>query len=511
MVEALTKQDDGGADISASGVVIVFLLVTAGAMTHYGAFKWHGLLLMVAGVGLCFRLHLRSGFRPVPVDALLLGVVLAFLAAIAYMPAGQNEVYEKYFIHWGKQTLPMKQVNVFGRAIHLLAAMGFVAALSYPVRKWDRKRWVAPARFAALLIVALAFRPLMLKSSPVPRIDVFVSQTAGAKGVLLELTPESGRATQLKLYAGSPAEAWTLRNSRNVYSMVFPSPYWDEQRMGSRLDEGGGCRKGAWFDHYGYPPATLYANAASWWAFKDVRAGWLICDLIAALCIYLVALRVSPGPKRRSFRELVTLCFLFMPRSLFVLEQSWTEPLVLASLGILAVLLTRSSGPLARGLAMGLWFSSKQYVVLAAPLLLKLRRCRLAAWVVGAAVGVALVAPFALWNWDAVFHDVLGFFLKSEGRPDALSIYGAVKRYGYEIPWWVVTPLWVGAVAFFTWKMKRTLAGMLFSTASVWLFFFLLGKQAFMNYWHLILYTLLLAVAATAQRGTAAPAESSRS
>ena len=32
------------------------------------------------------------------------------------------------------------------------------------------------------------------------------------------------------------------------------------------------------------------------------------------------------------------LTFLFLPRSLFVLEQSWTEPLVLATLGGITIL-----------------------------------------------------------------------------------------------------------------------------------------------------------------------------
>jgi len=39
--------------------------------------------------------------------------------------------------------------------------------------------------------------------------------------------------------------------------------------------------------------------------------------------------------------------------------------------------------------------------------------------------------------------------------------------------------------------------GMLFATAGTWIFFFLLGKQAFPNYFYLVSFTLLLAVAAS--------------
>ena len=45
--------------------------------------------------------------------------------------------------------------------------------------------------------------------------------------------------------------------------------------------------------------------------------------------------------------------------------------------------------------------------------------------------------------------------------------------------------------------MSRNLPGMLFATAGMWIFFFLLGKQAFMNYSYLVAFTLLLAVAAS--------------
>jgi hypothetical protein len=38
---------------------------------------------------------------------------------------------------------------------------------------------------------------------------------------------------------------------------------------------------------------------------------------------------------------------------------------------------------------------------------------------------------------------------------------------------------------------------MLFAAAGAWMFFFLLGKQAFMNYFYMIAFTLLLAVSAS--------------
>ena len=271
---------------SAFGILLVFLLVMAGAMTHYGAFKWHGLLLMLTGLGLAVAMHVKPFFDDHPLEPVLLGVLPAFLAAMAYMPAGQNERQIVYMVpgighKW-------QRVNNFGMAIHVLAAIGFLLALTYLFRQWKDRRWVL-GRFIVLLAFAVAMRGLILLSSPNPRIDVMVSQTAGAKGLLLQLTPPAGLEAKARSMANGRNELWTLQNSRNVYSMVFPSPYWDDQRNGQRVDSTGALsvkprydlQTGemvhyAWFDHYGYPPATIYANALGWWAFKDVRGAWLV-------------------------------------------------------------------------------------------------------------------------------------------------------------------------------------------------------------------------------------------
>ena len=95
-----------------------------------------------------------------------------------------------------------------------------------------------------------------------------------------------------------------------------------------------------------------------------------------------------------------------------------------------------------------------------------------------------------------MWHDIFGFFMDSAPRPDALSLVGMLTRWKVPIPWWAVTPLWLGGIGFFAWRMPRTLSGFLFAAASTWLFFFMMGKQAFMNYFYVIIFTLILAVAA---------------
>ena len=101
-----------------------------------------------------------------------------------------------------------------------------------------------------------------------------------------------------------------------------------------------------------------------------------------------------------------------------------------------------------------------------------------------------------------MMENVLYFFLKSDARADALSLYGfavalGASAFGRLDRGGRGVLLWIGGVAWFTWKMPRNLPGMLFAAAGMWIFFFLLGKQAFMNYFHMVAFTLLLAVAAS--------------
>ena len=501
-----------GAGPSTNAILLVLLFVVVGTTVNDGLFSWHGLVLLTIGTGLGIFFHLYPLNQRVAGQQLLPMVVVIFLAlACLFMSSGGNETKYVYFIEFGDQRIPKSGLNAFGLTIKILTALALGVAVAYWAGLRGRMRRYF---FAAMVAMAVAARVLMLFSTPIPKIDVFVSQTYGGAGLL---------------------------EKKNVYAMEFPSPYarvpfTDEQgirrivQVVPVFDKDGFPhefketpeyrqalrKKPVWgkalgrkldltFDHYGYPPATVYCNFISWNLFKDVRGVWLICDLIAALCIYLVARRMSPWPQHRRFCELVTLAFLFLPRTLYVLEQSWTEPLVTAALGLVAAAMAYGRGPALSGCMLGLWLTSKQYVVVGLPLILKLRRLRVWAWVWAAALAGVLVLPFAVWDFGALWHDVFGFFTTSDPRPDALSIYGVFARQGWDVPWWVVAPLWLAGLAFFTWKMRRTLAGWLFSTACMWLFFFMFGKQAFMNYFHLIAFTLLLAAAASPQRAKSQP------
>ena len=191
---------------------------------------------------------------------------------------------------------------------------------------------------------------------------------------------------------------YRLSADGHVKAIALDSPAEAAGLMPGDLIEKVTCKPDE-FTHFGYPPSVIYCNCVSWLLFKDVRAVWVIFDVLAALLMYALARRCHPGEQGARLCQLLPLTFLFLPRSLFVIEQSWTEPLVVVSMAGFALAAESGRWPALTGGLLGLWLGSKQYVALAIPMVLKLRRWRAATWICAVAVGLALVLPFAIWDF----------------------------------------------------------------------------------------------------------------
>jgi hypothetical protein len=151
----------------------------------------------------------------------------------------------------------------------------------------------------------------------------------------------------------------------------------------------------------------------------------------------------------------------------------------------------------------GAFVALKQYLVLALPAALLLMR-----WPVnrdqsrrlygGAAiVAAAVTLPFLAWNPSAFWKSVVTLQLYQPFRPDALSL----------LAWWVarhhaqpsaMVPFVVVAVAsaIALWRLPRTPAGFSAAIAVTFLAFFAFNKQAFCNYYFLVVGALAVTLAA---------------
>jgi hypothetical protein len=189
-----------------------------------------------------------------------------------------------------------------------------------------------------------------------------------------------------------------------------------------------------------------------------------------------------------------------LPRGFFVLEQSWTEPLVLFALA--AVVMCARRRPNLLPYVLGLFFASKQYAVIAAPVaLLLVRGLSLKEFAIfsgkAALSGIVVTLPFVLWNPHEFYHSVVELQFYQPFRDDALSLLAWYKHsHGVTPP---VGLAFVGALVgsvIALWRLPRSASGFAAGVALAVFLFVAFNKQAFCNYYYLVSGALLLAAGA---------------
>lgn len=286
--------------------------------------------------------------------------------------------------------------------------------------------------------------------------------------------------------------AAALARFDNPYALTFPNPYGHTKFYGPGVVENGRLMFG-----YPYPPLSLLLTTAAQLVAGDVRFAQLLAvTLTGGLLAFL-----RPGP----LGPLAAAIYLFTPRTFFVLEQSWTEPLVV--FGLTLVVFIAVHRPRWLGWALGFFFALKQYTVLAAPLVLllvqplSLATLRPLAFR-AAAVVAAIWVPFFALNPRAFLHSVVTLQFNQPFRTDALSYlaWAAQPEGTPPVGAWVAFAAALLMIAAVLLRAPRTPAGFALGVTAVFLVFFALNKQAFCNYYYFVIGGACLALAAAAPR-----------
>jgi hypothetical protein len=246
---------------------------------------------------------------------------------------------------------------------------------------------------------------------------------------------------------------------------------------------------------YPYMPATLLAFAPFVVALGDFRFA-----LAAALPLTVWLLRRA-GERQGANRQLVdaaTLLLVLHPSVPLVVRSGWNEPLLgLAAAGVALACIERQQMIATIGLF--LLPALKQYAL--APLLLSvpriIRRRRWSVLLAGCAAALLTAAPFLVWNPGATLHGIL-FQMQAPERPrlTSISIPGLLTALSSTVQ----LPIWISAFAQIAVSaalalggVAATLPGLFGGSAVALLTTFVLGWQAFVNYYVLIGTLLLLA------------------
>jgi hypothetical protein len=334
-----------------------------------------------------------------------------------------------------------------------LVAASYLAPLPSALARW--RFWLLGLCFLAMGVVVLA-------ASPRPMIDVWFFQQGAASAIL---------------------------DGQNPYGVVYPNIYGSGRLFGPGMLDAEGH-----LTVFPYPPLTFLLGAPALLLFHDVRFMLLAAMAVAAWTLRRLGKGETP--------ELAALLVLLQPTTFFVLEQAWTEPLVLAALGG-SLLAARALGSGARGgatavgIAGGMLAAAKQYSpILAVPLAFALPpRERWKSIGIAAAVTVATLLPFVLWDPAEFWHDVVAMQVQQPFRYDALSWLAAIARTlgrPLSAAWGF---LGAGALLVLLLRPGASLAQVARASAAAFLTLVLFNKQAFCNYYWLAVGLLLFATA----------------
>jgi hypothetical protein len=326
------------------------------------------------------------------------------------------------------------------------------------------RRWLVPV----LMVTYFSLGAWMLRTSPAPYIDVFVFEVQAPEALL---------------------------SGKNPYSMTFPNIYGDGGFYGEGMVQNGRLLFG-----FPYPPLSLYLSLLGKVLGGDPRYAQLVAMTLAAgLMAYTRRGRLGAG---------AAALLLLTPRGLFVLEQAWTEPLLIGLLATTVFCACRF--PRALPYAFGLLVAVKQYTVFLLPLLplltpLRGRQLWGLLWRAGATT-LAVSLPLVVPNPKAFMWSVVQLQFYQPFRGESLSYLAWWVSRGHPLP-----PLWVPfactavALALALWRAPRTPAGFAAATGWVYGVFFAFNKQAFSNYYLFVVGALCIALAASGPRATAAP------
>lgn len=355
----------------------------------------------------------------------------------------------------GMYVQPRANIQLFRMGIvaqALLSAIG-IAGVKRMARLW----------FPPLLAVHFALGVWMLHASPTPAIDVVVVHREAIDAM------KAGRSP----YA---------INFENIYSPEsgFYNP---ETVAGNRVMFG-----------YPYPPLNLLAAAPARWIAGDYRYAQLTAWVIAAALVGFMASGMIP--------KIAAVLLLLQPRGFFVLEQGWTEPLAICMLAFTLFAMARM--PSLTAWASGLLIVTKQYLVLAVPLLWRFAvgRDGFRGFVLRAAlVGAIVTLPFLIWSPRAFIESVLLLQLREPVRLDSLSFLSWAVRHGLgEGSFiWAAAAATVG-VALTMLVTPNTPAGFAASFAFSSFLAFAFGSKAFCNYYFFVAGAMCCAIAVSERR-----------
>ncbi|HEX7660356.1 MAG TPA: hypothetical protein VF444_12850 [Pseudonocardiaceae bacterium] len=256
--------------------------------------------------------------------------------------------------------------------------------------------------------------------------------------------------------------ARALLHGQNPYALTFPD-----------------VPPGQTSSCFNYWPVTFLSTAPGQWLLGDVRYVEAGCVVAASGLLAWQAGKASGWRDRQALGTAVLVGLV--PGSLLVVQQAWTEPMLLLGMVGGALLMRRGHYTWA-AVPLGLALATKQHLVVLLPLLLFWPRFGWRRLLLTGGVAAAVSAPWALADWSRFRLCTVDFFLGEQGPAQSLSLWRLLPG-ALQMP--VLVLGMAAAVVVVLLRCPRTPGGFLIASGAVLAAFDLLNKQTFTNQWWL--------------------------
>jgi hypothetical protein len=412
-----------------------------------GAMIWLSAAVVLCAAGVWGPLPTRIGGGARTLQLVLLACVVWFVVQLFSRPPFNNLPDTS---KWHPQ--------LFRAGLSLMSALAIAAVLS-PLN-------IARAIVPLVFVIYFALGTMVIRATPSPDIDVFIFQRDSAAALL---------------------------GGTNPYTITFPDVYGP----GEPWYAPGIARDGRVQFGYPYMPLTLLMTLPGHLLLGDFRFSHLLALVVS--CTLIAYLR----PARLCIAA--ALLLLLQPRGFYLIERGWCEPLVVLVLS--ATVFAALHAPRYLALWFGLLIVSKQYMfatLALTPLLAHSRRWREVGPFLAESAVVALVAtlPLAMLALPGFWRSAVVLQFQQPYRWDSLSfpawLGDGVRAAPW--PWWTAFAALGITVAISLARCARNVWGFAGAVAICYLLFFAFGKQAFANY-YLVVIAAMCCTIATLPRG----------
>jgi hypothetical protein len=238
---------------------------------------------------------------------------------------------------------------------------------------------------------------------------------------------------------------------------------------------------------YPYLPVTTVLLAPFRWLLGDVRYGLVGALLLSAFLVRRLDPRAPAG---------LAALLLVSPHWTFLVDQSWTEPLLLLAIAAVIVGL-RQERPGIAIVALAVALACKQHIVLLLPLFALWPSFGVRRTATSVGLAVVMVLPWFLAGPRDMWHDAVHANLALGVRTRALCLPSLFAREGITVGFWFLLLALLATYALVIRRVPRTPAGLALGSALVLWALDLANKQSFFNHYTLPMGLLVIALAAS--------------